>query len=110
MRVVPLTGNVLVELDAPDKMTFGGLHIPEHTASAEENQVAARAPTQPPAVTGRVVEIGPWPKLKNGMAVLPEFGRGARVAIRPTAGVTMHWETSGRLKMLSSDDILAVLT
>jgi len=110
MRVIPLTGNVLIELETPERITFTGLHIPEHTPSAEENQVSARAPTPHPAVTGKVVEIGPWPKLKNGMAVLPEFGRGARVAIRPTAGVTMHWETSGRLKMLSSDDILAVLT
>jgi co-chaperonin GroES (HSP10) len=109
MRVKPLTGNVLIELDAPEKVTHGGIAIPDHTVSAEEAQVSARMPTPPPAVTGKVVEIGPWPKLKNGMAVMPEFGLGARVAIRPTAGVTMNWETSGRLKMISSDDVLAVL-
>lgn len=110
MRVKPLTGNVLIELEAHERLTPGGIHIPEHTPSAEENQIAARAPTQPPAVTGRVVELGPWPKLRNGMALMPEFGRGARVAVRPTAGVTMNWETSGRLKMLHIDDVLAVLT
>jgi co-chaperonin GroES (HSP10) len=110
MRVKPLTGNVLVELDPPDKMTLAGLHIPGHTVSAEENQQAAHHPTSPGAVTGTIVEIGPWPKLKNGKALMPEFGRGARVAVRPTAGITMHWETSDRLKMISSEDVLAVLT
>lgn len=110
MRVRPLTGNVLIELEAPEKLTPGGIVIPEHTASPEENQIAARAPTKPLAVTGKVVEIGPWPKLRNGLTLMPEFGLGARVAVRPAAGVTMAWETSGRLKMLRTKDVLAVLT
>jgi len=110
MRVKPLTGNVLVELDAPDKMTLTGLHIPERAMSPEEQQQASKSPSKPLAVTGRVVEIGPWPKLKNGLAVMPEFGLGARVAVRPGSGIEMHWETSGRLKMLSTEDVLAVLT
>jgi len=110
MKVKPLTGKVLVELDAPDKLTLTGLHIPNHTLSAEEHQQADKKPWKPAGIVGKVVEIGPWPKLKNGLAVLPEFGIGARVIVRPTAGVSMNWETSGRLKMLSSDDVLAVLT
>jgi co-chaperonin GroES (HSP10) len=110
MRVIPLTGQVLIELDERERFTTSGLAIPEHTVTPEEHQQRARKPSPPPGVTGRVVEIGPWPRLKNGMMRMPDFGIGAKVVIRPTSGIELHWETSCRLKMLSSADILAVLT
>jgi co-chaperonin GroES (HSP10) len=109
MRITPLTGYVLVELDAPEKLTLTGLHIPERTMSAEEHQQADKMPSKPRGITGKVVEIGPWPRLKNGLAVMPEFGMGARVLVRPGSGTTMNWEISGRLKMLRTEDVLAVL-
>lgn len=110
MRVIPLTGQVLIELDPTEQFTAGGIQIPNHTLSPEEKQQASRDPIKPAAITGRVVEIGQWPKLRNGLAVMPEFSRGARVAIRPGAGVAMQWETSGRLKMVRVSDVMAVLT
>ena len=91
-------------------MSAGGIAIPDHTVTPEEHQERAHHPTPPPAITGKVVEIGPWPKLRNGLAVLPPFGIGARVAIRPTSGIEFHWETSCRLKMVESGDVLAVLS
>lgn len=108
MRVKPLTGQILIELDERERTSPGGVAIPEHTLSPEEHQERSHHPAPPPGITGRVVEIGDWPKLKNGMAVMPPFGIGARVVIRPTSGVEFHWETSCRLKMVQTEDILAV--
>jgi co-chaperonin GroES (HSP10) len=110
MRVRPLTGNVLVQLDLRQAESPGGIALPDHTKSPEEHQQEARHPTPPPPLTGKVVEIGPWPKLRNGLAVLPPFGIGSRVVIRATAGIDLRWGTSGRLKMLATSDVLAVIS
>ena len=110
MRVRPLTGQVLIELDERERQSAGGIAIPEHTLSPEEHQQRNHHPSPPPAITGRVVEMGDWPKLKNGMAIMPPFGIGARVVIRPTSGVEFHWETACKLKMVQTEDVLAVLT
>lgn len=110
MRVKPLTGQVLIELDDRERLTPSGIAIPDHTLSPEEHQERARKPSPPPGITGRVVEIGPWPKIGNGMALMPEFGIGARVVIRPTSGIEFRWETSCRLKMVLTQDVLAVIT
>lgn len=109
MRVRPLTGQVLVELDPRDTQSAGGIAIPEHTLSPEEQQQLARHPTPPRPLTGTVREIGPWKKLRNGKALLPPFGVGARVLIPRYGGTDMHWDVSGRLKMVKSEDVLAVL-
>lgn len=110
MRVIPLTGQVLIELDERERESAGGIAIPDHTTTPEEHQERARHPSPPPGITGKVVEMGPWPKLKNGMALLPPFGIGARVVIRPTSGTEFNWETSCKLKMLRSEDVLAVIS
>lgn len=110
MKVRPLTGQVLIELDPREKESVGGVAIPEHTKSPEEYQAEARRPVQPAPLTGTVREIGAWPRLKNGKAVLPPFGIGAKVLIPRYGGVDMHWDVSGRLKMVRTEDVLAVLT
>ena len=110
MRVKPFTGQVLIQLDEPERVSSSGIFIPDHTLSAEEVQERSHHPTPPAALTGKVVEMGAWSKLKNGMAILPPFGLGAKVLIRPTSGVEFLWETSCRLKMVDLRDVLAVLT
>lgn len=110
MRVRPLTGQVLVQLQPAEKLSPGGVSIPEHTLSPEEHQARAHHPTPPPPLTGIVREIGPWPKLRNGMSVLPPFGIGAKVLIPRYCGTEMHWDVSGRLKMIRTEDVMAVLT
>lgn len=110
MRIKPLTGQVLVEILPADKRSAGGIDVPEHTPSPEENQQAAHRPTMPPGLTGVVKAIGPWPKLANGMALMPEFGVGARVVIGPHAGLDMTRGVGERLKMVRNDQVLAVLT
>lgn len=110
MRVKPLTGHVLIELDDRERVTHGGIAIPDHTLSPEEHQAEARRPVKPPGLKGTVREIGPWPKLPNGKLLMPEYGIGARVVIPRHCGVEMHWEVSGRLKMVRQEDVLAVIT
>ena len=111
MKLKPLTGQVLIELDRPEHLSPSKLlAIPDHTITPEEQQQRDHYPAPPPLITGTVVEIGAWPKLRNGMMVMPEFGLGAKVFIRPTCGQSLHWETSCKLKMVRTEDVLAVLT
>ena len=109
MSVRPLTGQVLVEILPVDKRTPGGIELPQHTPSPEENQQAAHRPTIPMALIGIVKAIGAWPKLSNGMALMPEFGVGARVVIGPHAGLDMSRGNGERLKMVHQSQVLAVL-
>lgn len=112
MKLKPLTGQVLVQLDGPERFADMGelLMLPQRTISPEEHQQAARNPTMPPGLTGVVKAIGPWPKLSNGMALLPEFGVGARVVIGNRAGLDLQRGIGERLKMVRNDQVLAVLT
>lgn len=109
MTIKPLTGQVLVEILPVDKRSAGGIDLPEHTMSPEENQSDARRPTMPPGLTGVVKAIGPWPKTRTGLARMPEFGIGARVVIRPHGGLDLQRGIGERLKMVHQSQVLAVL-
>ena len=109
-RLRPLSGQVLVEILPADKRSAGGIELPQRTASPEENQQAARDPIMPPGLIGTVKAIGPWPKLPNGMAVMPEFGVNARVVIGNRAGLDLQRGIGERLKMVRNDQVLAILT
>ena len=108
MSVRPLTGQVLVEILSDDKRSAGGIELPGHTPSPDENELSARRPTMPPGLTGVVKAIGQWPKLANGMMVMPEFGVGARVVIGPHSGLDMSRGVGERLKMVRNNQVLAV--
>ena len=109
-RVIPLRGQVLIELLPTETTSAGGVALPNRTLSPEEVQERHQNPEKPPGLTGIVRECGPWPKLPNGMALMPEFGIGAKVVIPPRVGAELAWDTSRRLKMLRQDQVLAVLT
>lgn len=110
-RVRPLMGQVLVELVPPPKQR-GEILLPDHTVTPEEQQQRDHNPThwKPGPVEGIVVAIGPWKRLKNGMALLPPFGVGAKVLVPKNAGMAMSYDVSQRLKMIPSEEVLAVLT
>lgn len=110
MKIRPLTGQVLVEILPADKVTAGGIEIPERVMSPEEVQESHRNPAPPPPWQGIVREIGPWPKLPNGMALMPEYGRGARVLIRHNAGIQMRRSIGTRLRMVRQSEVLALIT
>ncbi len=109
-KIKPLPGMSLIELDVPDKVSAGGIDIPDHTLSAEEHQQRSHNPEQPPGLTGVVVAIGEWPKNKKGQLLMPQFGIGARIVIRPTAGQEMHYGSTSRLRTIWNDDALAVIS
>lgn len=110
MKIKPLTGQALVEILPPDTMTAGGIELPQRSLSAEEVQERHRTPAPPPPWTGIVREIGPWPKLRNGMALMPDFGRGAKVIVGHNAGLQMHRGIGERFRMVQIREVLAVLT
>lgn len=110
MKIKPLTGQVLVEILPDDKRSAGGIEFPEHTLSPEEVQATHRNPQKPPPWKGIVREIGAWPKLRNGMALLPEFGIGATVVVGHNAGIQMQRNIGERFRMVLLDEVLAVLS
>lgn len=106
MRVRPLTGQCLVELFPPCEWE-GSLILPQsaqEVKSSPENIYVRQG-----AVKGKVVEMGAWPKAKNGYARLPDFGMGAIVLVPPHTGQQLAWETTGRLRLIRQDEVLAVL-
>ena len=109
MKLKPLTGQVLVEILPAETRSAGGVDLPQHTPSPEENQEAARRPMMPPAVTGVVKAIGEWPKTRSGLLKMPEFGVGARVIIGPNAGLDLDQAIGRRFKMVRQSQVLAVL-
>ena len=112
-RIKPLTGMVMIRLDRPDTVSATGLiALPaKRSYNAEAEQQANHRPTPPPAITGSVEAIGPWP-IKNGRYHPPEFGLGAHVALRSGAGQDLRrfGTEFERLKMVRIRDVLAVVT
>lgn len=109
-RVKPLAGQVLIELLPADTHSAGGIELPNRTLSPEEVQERHRDPEKPMAIIGVVKALGDWPRLANGMGLLPDYGVGAKVAIRPEVGTSLQWDKTRRLKMIPQKDVLAVLT
>lgn len=109
-KVKPLTGQVLIEILPAEKKTPGGIELPQRSLSAEEVQETHQNPEKPKALTGIVRACGPWPKLKCGLTLMPEFGINSKVVISPNSGQLLQWETARRLKLISQSQVLAVLT
>ena len=109
-RIKPLTGQVLIELLPPEAQSDGGIFFPEHTLSPEEVQMTHRQPELPRPHMGIVRAIGAWPKIKNGMQLMPEFGNGAKVIIRHNAGIQMNRNIGDKLRMVRNSEVLAVVT
>jgi co-chaperonin GroES (HSP10) len=109
-RVRPLSGQVLVQVLPPETRSAGGIEFPQVSLSAEEVSIRNRAPTPLPPQIGIVEAIGPWPRLKNGLQVLPPFVVGAKVVFRPGSGQDCARGIGERLKLIRIRDLLAVLT
>lgn len=110
MNVRPLSGQVLIEILPPDKRSAGGIEFPDHTRSADEVQATHRKPEKPPPLQGIVAAIGYWPKLRNGLSLMPEFGIGAHVIVRHNAGLQMHRGIGERFRMCLVEEVLAVIS
>lgn len=109
MKIVPLTGQVLIEVLPLETRTAGGIELPSRSRSPEEIQETHLDPVKPGALTGIVRGVGAWPKLRCGLALMPEYGLGAKVLIRPEIGTPMEMDSKRRLRMVRQEDILAVV-
>lgn len=107
-RIIPLTGEVLVELLPPERV-INGVAIPDHTPTPEEVQASHHHVEKPKAIQGIVRAIGKWPMTKNGMAVMPQFGVGAKVVLPHNAGIRMQRNIGEQFRMVRNSEVLAVL-
>ena len=77
MNIIPLTGQALVEILPENKLSDGGIVIPE-TAKGKDD--VGRLPP----MKAKVWRLGPWPQKKCGLAVLPEIAPGDTVLVADT--------------------------
>lgn len=111
MKFRPLTGQVLVQILPSEKSSAGGIVFPDELPlSPETVQKGHRHPTPPQPWIGVVCSVGPWPKLKCGLAQMPEFKVGSKVVIPHHAGVRMEKEIGGNYRMVRLDQVLGVLS
>src|SRR5689334_12050586 len=99
----PLTNQVLIRILPPESHSSGGIEFPQHTLSPEERQERNHNPEMPSPLTGQVVAIGPWPKLKNGLVKPPPFPPDSKVLIRPGSGHDLAWGVGEKFKMVNMD-------
>jgi chaperonin GroES len=93
VNVRPLTGQVLLEM-LPPKDEINGVFLPSKYRSK---------PTR-----GRILKLGPWPALRNGMRLLPEVKVGDIVWIPNMVGQKLTRDVSEKYKLVRSRDVLCV--
>lgn len=105
----PLTDQVLLRILPPEKYSSGGIEIPQRRIGPAEQEQLNHMPEPPPTDVGIVEAIGPWKSLANGMKVPPPFPPGAKVLVREGSGHKLRRDVGERLRLVHTDDILAVL-
>lgn len=105
----PLSGCILLRIIPPETRTDSGIELPQRTVTPEEQQQLNHKPEPPPPQIGIVEAIGPWPRLENGLALLPPFGPGVKVLVREGSGQKINRGIGERLKLVRTSDVLAVL-
>lgn len=99
----PLKNQVLVEVLPPDEQSAGGIVIPENVREGSKDE-------KKPVLKGRVLAIGPWRTTKAGFSILPDFQIGNTVVISPYRGTQVGKYVDGRMRLVKTEDVLAVLT
>jgi chaperonin GroES len=93
-KIRPLGDHVVVAVDEKEKVTPGGIHLPD--VSREKQSV------------GRVVAVGRGLRQADGDYEKPEVEEGQRVLFAKYAGTAVENE-QGNLVVLRAGDIIAVL-
>jgi co-chaperonin GroES (HSP10) len=106
----PLTGQVLLRVLPKDTQSAGGIEFPQRSITPEEQQELNHHPEPPPPELCYVEAIGPWPKIKCGLALPPPFPAGATVLVRPASGTHLARNIGERLKLVHVRDVLAVVS
>lgn len=112
MKIKPLPGQVLIEVEPPPELSAGGVALPSDLpVPPDVEQENSRNPEKPSKNNiGRVVAVGAWPKTRKGLLVMPEFGLGARVIFNAWRGVQMERALGDKLRMINQKDVLGVIT
>ena len=100
MTILPLTGQVLVEI-LPNADTIGGIVIP---SGVEVKDAIGKLP----CVRARVHRLGRWPQKKGGRCVLPEFSPGDVVICSQYSGVKMQ-RLDEKFRLVRLADVLAII-
>lgn len=111
MKIKPLTGQVLIEVESAPTQTAAGVALPGDVSLSPEFVQEQHANPEKPAKNhiGVVRAVGPWPKTRKGLLRMPEFAIGARVVFNPFRGTPMRRGTGERLRMVRQEDVMAVL-
>lgn len=102
-RIKPLTGQCLLEMLPPKDAIESGPFKGYQTLAIPSKYQAK--PTR-----GVVRAIGPWPALKNGMRLLPEFGLGAIVWVPNAVGQKLTRDVGEKYKLVRVKDVLLLET
>jgi co-chaperonin GroES (HSP10) len=105
-----MTGQVLLRIEPPETHSAGGIELPQRRITPEEQQQLNHHPQPPPPFTATVEAIGRWPSLKNGLHLLPPFPVGAKVLVRTGSGQDLQRGIGERLKLVRTEDVLAVIS
>lgn len=97
MRVTPIGDNVVLQRIDPERVSAGGVVLPESARGRRSG-----------ADQGRVLSVGDGVRLESGETVPLQVGEGDRVLFSPWAGteVTLNGE---EVLIVSESDILAIL-
>ena len=98
MNIVPLTGQVLVEI-LPNADTIGGIVIPSGVQVKD-------ASGKLPCMKARVHRLGRWPQKKNGLCALPEFSPGDVVIVGAYTGQKLK-RLDDKFRLVRLADVLA---
>ena len=99
MNLRPLTGQCLVEILPENKVTDGGLIIPD-TAQGKDDVGKL------PPLKAKVWRLGPWPRKKNGLAPMPDFAPLNIVLVSQYSGRKIK-HLQGNFRLVSVEDVLA---
>ena len=103
MSIRPLTGQVLIRLLPNPPASFGGIILPDVAFDRIEGEKLKPR-------LGLVIACGPWRKTKNGFSVLPEVRPNDVVLISEYRSAKLTRSVGEHLRLIRSDDILAVTT
>jgi co-chaperonin GroES (HSP10) len=100
MKIKPLKGQALVEI-LPPETKHGSLYLSAPDPKPETKQDGVKA---------KVLRVGPWRTTRDGKALLPEFKPGDIVLVSSYRGKKLSAGVSGRLLLIDTSEVLAVLS
>jgi chaperonin GroES len=93
-KIRPLGDNVVVEVDEQEKVTPGGIHLPDASREAHQS-------------VGRVIAVGRGARQADGAYATPEIKEGDRVLFLKYAGTAVEGQKN--LKVMKAENIVGIV-